>query len=33
MSCSILTMKQDMINMLLTLKQIIYVNMFHFSSN
>ena len=32
MSCSILAMKQDKINMLLYVKQIMFVNMFYFSS-
>ena len=31
MSCSILAMKQDKINMLLYVKQIMFVNMFYFS--
>ena len=31
-SCSILTMKQDKINMLLNAKQIMFVNMFDFPS-
>ena len=32
MSCYILAMKQDKINMLLYVKQIMFVNMFYFSS-